>query len=70
GKIVAQIHDSVLSEVPVEEVDDYVAELNEVMTTFIMERNKWITLPLSTESEVGNPCWHSKKAYEAPFSIN
>lgn len=38
GRIVNQIHDSILSLVPVEEVDDYVGELDDVMTNFVMQK--------------------------------
>jgi DNA polymerase-1 len=70
SRIVSQIHDSILSEVYVDEVDEYVTELNDVMTNYVMEKYDWITLPLSTESEVGVESWYHKKAYEAPFSLN
>lgn len=64
GSIISQIHDSILSLVPEVEVSEYIAELDEVMTTYVMSKFPWISIPLSTESEVGQPCWHSKKPFE------
>lgn len=62
SRLVGQIHDSVLAEVPIEEIDEYVGMATEVMTTWLRSQWSWIKLPLSTETEVGDS-WAAKTPY-------
>jgi hypothetical protein len=58
-----EIHDSLLALVPAEELHDYVAMSNEIMTTKLREKWPWICLRLKTEVEVSNISWADKKPY-------
>jgi len=62
-KIVGQIHDSIIADVPHEELDDYLALANKVMTKDLVKKWKWIILPLEIEAEVCplNGNWSQKK---------
>jgi len=64
--IVGQIHDSIVADVPHEELDDFLALANYVMTKKLTRRWKWINVPLEIEAEVtpvdGN--WSQKKEVE------
>jgi len=62
AKLIAQIHDSLLAEVPEEELHEYIAMATEVMTTWLKSQWKWIITPISTEVEVGES-WASKRPY-------
>lgn len=62
-RLICQIHDSILAEVPRQEVDDYIEMANAIMTHKLAAQWPWIVLPLSTEAEVGEDSWASKKAY-------
>lgn len=61
--VVGQIHDSIVSDVPDEEVDDYLALAQDIMTNRLKEAWEWICVPLEIEAEVtpieGN--WFEKK---------
>jgi len=61
-KLIAQIHDSLLAEVPEEELDEYVEMAQSVMTTWLRSQWAWIITKLSTEVEVGES-WASKKPW-------
>jgi DNA polymerase I-like protein with 3'-5' exonuclease and polymerase domains len=63
ARLICQIHDSILAEVPRQEVDDYVQMADATMTHQLMGQWPWIILPLKTEVEVGEDSWASKKAY-------
>jgi DNA polymerase I-like protein with 3'-5' exonuclease and polymerase domains len=62
SRLFCQIHDSLLAEVPRQELDDYIAMATYTMTEGIRARWNWVKLPLSTEVEVGES-WASKKPY-------
>jgi DNA polymerase-1 len=50
-KIVCQIHDSIIGDVPPNELDDFVAICHEVMEHEVLEHFDWITVPLKVEAE-------------------
>jgi len=62
ARLICQIHDSILAEVPRQEVDQYVEMANNIMTHKMSANWPWIVLPLSTEAEVGES-WADKKPY-------
>lgn len=51
-KVIGQVHDSLVSDVPDEELDDYIALATEVMTKKVREFWPWITIPLEIEVDV------------------
>ena len=66
--VIGQIHDSILADVPAEELDDFLVLANNVMTTQLMETWKWINVPLTVEAEVCpvGGSWADKKEMEIP----
>ena len=64
--IVGQIHDSIVADVPLDERDDYVEMAQWVMTQALLDRWKWINVPIEVEIEVTPPgaSWHEKKPLE------
>ena len=61
-RLICQIHDSILAEVPRQEVDDYIEMATSIMTYKLAAQWPWIVLPLGTETEVGES-WADKKPY-------
>lgn len=63
--VVGQIHDSIIADVPVEELQDYLTLAKRVMTVSLPKVWKWIITPLDVEAEVtpvgGN--WFEKKEW-------
>lgn len=64
SRIVMEIHDSILSEVADDELDDYIALATEIMTTRLREKWKWIILDLKVEVETSDTSWYDKKGYK------
>ena len=66
--IVGQIHDSIIADVPEEELNDYLVLANEVSTKQIMEEWKWINVPLAVKAEVSpvGGSWFDKKEMRIP----
>jgi len=66
SKIVLQIHDSIIADVPIEELDEYIETAVRFMTDALMQEWKWLIVPLEVEPEVtpvdGN--WFQKQIYE------
>lgn len=52
AQVVGQIHDSIIGDVPDEEVPDYVALCREVMTKKLREFWDWVIVPLQIEVEI------------------
>lgn len=50
--IVGQIHDSIVSDVPPEEKDEYLEITHKIMAKDLMDEWDWIIVPLETESEI------------------
>lgn len=63
AKVVGQIHDCVLADVPDEEIEDYLELVERIMTKDIREHWSWIKCPLSVEPDVASDNWHSKKPW-------
>lgn len=66
AKLVGQIHDSILADVPENEVEDYLQLAKEIMTERLVAHWKWIIVPLKIEAEVTpvGGSWYEKKAME------
>lgn len=62
-KIVGQIHDSIIADVHIEELDEYLAIVRDVTTRRLREQYKWIIVPLEVECEIcpENSTWHDKR---------
>ena len=61
AKVVAQIHDSIVADVPVTEVDDYLTLVQDITTKRLREHWGWITVPLCIEAEISEINWYEKK---------
>ena len=64
--LIGQIHDSILADVPVEEVDDFLAMSKKIMIKKLTKEWKWIIVPLTVDAEmtpVGGS-WYEKKEVE------
>lgn len=61
--IVTEIHDSILGDVPHEEVQDYIELVQRVMTVDLPKAWDWICVPLAMEAEVCTKNWFDKKAW-------
>jgi DNA polymerase-1 len=67
-KIIGQIHDSIVADVPVNELDDYLVLASSIMTERIRKERDWLIVPLEVEAEacgVGES-WHHKKKIAIP----
>ena len=62
--IVAEIHDSILSDAPIREVGDYVSYSKYVMTKALPKAWPWIIVPLKVEVEVAEKNWHEKEPWK------
>jgi DNA polymerase-1 len=60
-KLICQIHDSIIANVPLVELDDYLILAQEITTRKIREEWNWITVPLVVEAEVSTTNWYEKK---------
>lgn len=67
-RVVAQIHDSILACVHVDELDEYLALANFLMTIRIREVWPWITTPLVIDAAVSHPggSWFDKRKVKIP----
>lgn len=69
SRVAGQIHDSIIGDVRVEELDEYLAIIHQVTTIDIREYWDWIIVPLSVEVELAPPTgtWFNKREvkYEA-----
>lgn len=63
-KIIGQIHDSILADVPRGELQDYLSLAREIMVAEIPRRWPWIIIPLEVECEVAEENWHTKVKWE------
>lgn len=68
AKIIGQIHDSIVADVPEEEVDDFLVVCHDVMVRQLMEHWDWIITPLDIEAEVTPPggSWVEKVGRDIP----
>lgn len=65
-KIVGQIHDSIIADVPCDELESYIKLAKFIMTKKLLKHWKWIIVPLDIEVEVSPPgeSWYKKSAYK------
>jgi DNA polymerase-1 len=65
-KIVGQIHDSIVSDVHEDELDEFLQVAKTIMTQKIRNKFKWINVPLDVEAEITpiNGSWFEKKEVE------
>jgi len=65
-KIVGQIHDSIVSDVHEDELDEFLQVAKTIMTEKIRNKFKWINVPLDVEAEITpiNGSWFEKKEVE------
>lgn len=63
AKLIGQIHDSIVADVPDNEMDLYLRILKEISTERIREHWDWLVLPLEIEVEATevNRSWYTKK---------
>lgn len=61
--VIGQIHDSMLSDIPVEELDDFSAMVNELVSVELPRVWDWIIVPMQIETEICAPgcTWYDKK---------
>lgn len=64
-KLVGQIHDSIIADVPVSELQDYLNLAKRTMTQRLMKAWKWIIVPLEIEADVTpeGSSWFDKKPW-------
>ena len=66
AKIVGQIHDSVVADVPLPEVQDYLALVGDITTRQLRAAWDWITVPLRVEAEMSEVNWYEKTKVALP----
>lgn len=64
--VIGQIHDSIIADVPLGEVDDYLALARDITTKRLREEWRWVTVPLRVEAEMSDVNWHEKKPVQIP----
>lgn len=65
-KIVGQIHDSIIADVPLNEVDEYLILTKEITTRKLMAHWAWLTVPFEIEAEIAYTNWHEKRTIKIP----
>lgn len=68
SKLIAQIHDSCVASVRLDEVDKYIKFFNETVCT-LHERHKWMKVPMKAEFEISKPAEQGgnfAKMFEVP----
>lgn len=67
-RICGQIHDSILLDIPHDELDDVLVLANDIMTKQLPEEQRWLAVPMEIEADVApmGKSWWDKKAYEIP----
>lgn len=66
AKIIGQIHDSIIADVPRNEIDDYLVLAHDITTRQLREAWPWITVPFEIEAELAETCWYDKRHVEIP----
>lgn len=64
AKVISQIHDSIIADVPLAEVDDYLTLAHDIATKQIRDHWSWITVPFEIEAEMSAVNWHEKAKIE------
>lgn len=60
SRVIGQIHDSIVSDVHKDELQDFVAMSHEIMTKRILSYYPWIVVPLEIEVEASAENWYKK----------
>jgi DNA polymerase-1 len=60
-KVMCQIHDSIIADVPNEEVDEYLEISEDITSRQLPEAWPWLTIPLDAEVEGSTTNWWGKK---------
>jgi DNA polymerase I len=62
-KIVGQIHDSIIADVHVRELDDYLEKIKDLAEVQLPKHWKWINVPMRIEAEIApeGKSWHHKR---------
>lgn len=68
-KVVAEIHDSIVADVPREEIDEYFALTKQIMEKDVRNHWDWIKTPLIMEPEVCFPSWYEKVPWKLGMAI-
>jgi DNA polymerase I-like protein with 3'-5' exonuclease and polymerase domains len=63
-RIVGQIHDSIVADVHLAELDEYLLKAKQVMTLDVRNAWRWVITDLEIEAEVAYDNWFNKKAVE------
>lgn len=65
-KIVGQIHDCILSDVPIGEVQDYLHLVKQTITVELPKAWDWIVVPMAIEAEITpqNGSWYEKENWD------
>lgn len=63
SKVSGQIHDSLYSNVHRNELDDFLAKAQHIMTVEIRELWDWVLTPLEVEIEIAEDNWYNKKEF-------
>jgi len=66
SKIVGQIHDSIVADIHIDELDKFLRLAKDVMTTRIRDEWPWIIVPLEIEAEVAETNWFEKQEVSIP----
>ena len=61
SRIVGQIHDSIVSSVRKDELDDFMFMANKIMTQDVREHWDWVVTPLEIEAEGSDTNWNEMK---------
>jgi DNA polymerase I-like protein with 3'-5' exonuclease and polymerase domains len=60
-KVISQIHDSIIADVPLAELDDYLEMVPDIASRQLREAMPWITLDFPVDAEVAHTTWYDKK---------
>lgn len=63
-KVMCQIHDSIIADVPQEALTDYIGLAREIATNGLRKHWSWITLPMDVEVDTAHTNWFEKKPYK------
>lgn len=58
--IVAEIHDSIIADVPINEKDQFLHMIKRIMTVDVPKLWKWIIVPLEVEMTISEKSWYEK----------
>lgn len=62
----AQIHDSMLGDIPEKEVDDFLYLANKIATVDLCKHWDWIIVPMAVEADIAEENWFKKHPIELP----